>query len=171
LATIFERIRKITVAQLVNINEEEVTPSSNFTDDLGADSLDMVELMMALEEEFTTPGRKVGIPDEDAEKILTVQDAMDYIHDKGVTDNELSKAEAKAVSKPAPRPVVPVHPEANKAVQARQGQGVRPSPQARSSHNRQVSHHPGSQHAPQHHNQQQRHQPQQQKPPGKQQSS
>ncbi len=82
MATIFERIRKVTVEQL-GVNEEEVTPSSSFVDDLGADSLDLVELIMALEEEFTTPARKISIPDEDAEKIISVQDAMDYIRDLG----------------------------------------------------------------------------------------
>lgn len=95
MATVFDRIRKVTVEQL-GVSEEEVTPSSSFVDDLGADSLDLVELIMALEEEFTNPDRKISIPDEDAEKIITVQDAMDYIHDAGVPDNEPAKAEKPA---------------------------------------------------------------------------
>ena len=85
MATIFERIKKIVVDQL-GVEAEEVVPSANFVDDLGADSLDLVELIMALEEEFSNPANKVEIPDEDAEKIRTVQDAVDYIKDHGVED-------------------------------------------------------------------------------------
>ena len=62
-------------------------PAASFVEDLGADSLDLVELIMSLEEEFSTPSRKVEIPDEDAEKILTVQDAMDYLTDNGTKDS------------------------------------------------------------------------------------
>jgi len=90
LATVFERIRKVTVEQL-GVKEEEVTPSSNFVEELGADSLDLVELIMALEEAFSTPERKITIPDEEAEKILTVQDAMDYLRRLGVNDQEVPK--------------------------------------------------------------------------------
>lgn len=68
-----EEVRKIIVNQL-DINEEEVTPDASFTDDLGADSLDLVELVMAMEEQFD-----IDIPDEDAENITTVQKALDYI--------------------------------------------------------------------------------------------
>ncbi|MGD9115686.1 MAG: acyl carrier protein [Dehalococcoidia bacterium] len=85
MATVFERVKKIVVEQL-GVDEEEVVPSANFVDDLGADSLDLVELVMSLEEEFSQEGAKVEIPDEDAEKIATVQDAVDYIHDRGVKD-------------------------------------------------------------------------------------
>ncbi len=85
MATVFERVKKIVVEQL-GVDEEEVVPSANFVDDLGADSLDLVELVMSLEEEFSEEGSKVEIPDEDAEKIATVQDAVDYIHDRGVKD-------------------------------------------------------------------------------------
>ena len=73
MSTIEERVKKIVVEQL-GVKEDEVQPSSSFVDDLGADSLDTVELVMALEEEFETE-----IPDEDAEKITTVQQAVDYI--------------------------------------------------------------------------------------------
>ncbi len=86
MATIFERIRKVTVEQL-GVEEGEVVPSANFVDDLGADSLDLVELIMSLEEEFTSPSQKVEIPDEDAEKIVSVQDTIDYIKDLGVEDD------------------------------------------------------------------------------------
>ena len=73
MSTIEERVKKIVVEQL-GVKEDEVTANSSFVDDLGADSLDTVELVMALEEEFETE-----IPDEDAEKITTVQQAVDYI--------------------------------------------------------------------------------------------
>jgi acyl carrier protein len=69
-----ERVKKIVVEQL-GVNEEAVTDNASFVDDLGADSLDTVELVMALEEEF-----ECEIPDEEAEKITTVQQAIDYIN-------------------------------------------------------------------------------------------
>ena len=86
MATIFERIKKIVVEQL-GVTDEEVVPSAGFVDDLGADSLDLVELIMSLEEEFSNPSRKIEIPDEDAEKIVTIQDAIDYLIDLGVEDD------------------------------------------------------------------------------------
>ncbi len=70
---LFEDVRAIVVEQL-NVDEASVKEDSKFADDLGADSLDVVELVMALEEKFD-----IEIPDEDAEKISTVKDAMDYI--------------------------------------------------------------------------------------------
>lgn len=72
----FDRVKKVVVEQL-EVAEDEVTPQASFTDDLGADSLDVVELVMGLEEEFD-----VEIPDEDAEKITTVQEAVNYIEEK-----------------------------------------------------------------------------------------
>ena len=86
MATIFERIKRIAVEQL-GVEEQEVVPSASFVDDLGADSLDLVELIMSLEEEFSNPSQKVEIPDEDAEKIVTVQDTIDYIKDLGIEDD------------------------------------------------------------------------------------
>jgi acyl carrier protein len=74
MSNIEERVRKIVVEQL-GVKDDEVTTSASFVDDLGADSLDTVELVMALEEEF-----ECEIPDEDAEKITTVQQAIDYIN-------------------------------------------------------------------------------------------
>ena len=85
MATILERVKKIIVEQL-GVEEDEVVTSANFVDDLGADSLDLVELIMSLEEEFSDSSKKVEIPDEDAEKILSVQDAIDYIKDLGIQD-------------------------------------------------------------------------------------
>jgi len=72
---IFEKVKDIIVDQL-GVDESEVTPEASFLDDLGADSLDIVELIMALEEEFD-----LEIPDEDAEKITTVGDAVEYIRE------------------------------------------------------------------------------------------
>jgi len=86
MPTVFERIKKIVVEQL-GVEEEEVMPSASFVDDLGADSLDLVELIMSLEEEFSHASQKVEIPDEDAEKIVTVQDAIDYLRDLGIKDS------------------------------------------------------------------------------------
>jgi acyl carrier protein len=86
VATVFERIKRIAVEQL-GVDDKEVVPSANFVDDLGADSLDLVELMMSLEEEFSNPSRKVEIPDEDAQKIVTIQDVIDYLKDLGVKDD------------------------------------------------------------------------------------
>ena len=83
MATIFERLKKVVVEQL-GVEAEEVVPIASLVDDLGADSLDLVELRMSLEEEFSTPSRKIEIPDEDAEKVVTVQDAVDYIRDLGI---------------------------------------------------------------------------------------
>jgi len=85
VATIFERVKKI-IAEQLGVEEEEVVPEASFVDDLGADSLDLVELIMSLEEEFSNPSRKIEIPDEDAEKIVTVQNAVDYIRDLGIKE-------------------------------------------------------------------------------------
>jgi len=85
VVAIFERVRKVVVEQL-GVDEEEVVPSASFVDDLGADSLDLVELIMSLEEEFSGSSQKIEIPDEDAERIITVQDAVDYIKDLGIQD-------------------------------------------------------------------------------------
>jgi acyl carrier protein len=85
VATVFDRVKKIIVDQL-GVEEKEVVPSAKFADDLGADSLDLVELIMAMEEHFSTPGQKVEIPDSEAEKIITVADAVNYIKGLGVQD-------------------------------------------------------------------------------------
>jgi len=74
-ADVYPRLKKIIVDQL-GVDESEVVPSASFVEDLNADSLDLVELIMSLEEEF-----KIQISDEDAEKITTVQEAQDYIEE------------------------------------------------------------------------------------------
>jgi len=74
MSSVADRVKQIVVEQL-GVKEDEVSPDASFVDDLGADSLDTVELVMALEEEFNCE-----IPDEEAEKITTVQQAMDYVN-------------------------------------------------------------------------------------------
>jgi len=85
VATVFERLKTIIVDQL-GVEEKDVVSTAKFADDLGADSLDLVELIMAIEENFSTPEKKVEIPDADAEKIVCVQDAIDYINKLGIVD-------------------------------------------------------------------------------------
>ena len=83
MASILEKIQEIT-AEKLSIDIGDVKPESSFTEDLEADSLDVVELIMALEEEFSTDDNAIEISDEDAENIRTVQNAVDYISSKGV---------------------------------------------------------------------------------------
>ena len=83
MPTIFERVRRIVSDQL-GVEERKIVPSAFFVDDLQANSLDLVELIMALEEEFSDDDTKFEIPDEDVEMIATVQDAVDYLMDRGV---------------------------------------------------------------------------------------
>ncbi len=85
MATVFERVKKIAIEQL-SVEDKDVTPEASFADDLGADSLDLVELIMALEEEFSAPDNKLEIPDEEAEKLLKVKDVVDYVKAKGIKD-------------------------------------------------------------------------------------
>ena len=86
MASIFERVRAIVVEQL-GVDEADVVPTASFVDDLEADSLDLVELIMSLEEEFSGDVQ-LEISDEDAEKIVTVQDAVDYVQDHGIEDSD-----------------------------------------------------------------------------------
>ncbi|MFA5375207.1 MAG: acyl carrier protein [Dehalococcoidia bacterium] len=85
MATVLERLKKIVVEQL-GVEEEQVVPKASFVDDLNADSLDLVELIMAMEEEFSDGNKQIRIPDKDAENIKTVQNAIDYIKDLGIED-------------------------------------------------------------------------------------
>jgi acyl carrier protein len=87
VATVFDRVRKIIVEQL-GVEEGDVAPQTSFVDDLNADSLDLVELIMAMEEEFSQGGKSMEISDEDAEKIATVQDAVNYIVEHGIAEDE-----------------------------------------------------------------------------------
>ena len=81
-AAVFDRVRKI-IAEQLGVDEGEIKPETSFVDDLNADSLDLVELIMSLEEEFSKEGKAIEISDEDAEKIATVQDAVNYIKELG----------------------------------------------------------------------------------------
>ena len=85
MATVFERLKKIVVDQL-GVEEQQVMPEVSFVDVLNADSLDLVELIMAIEEEFSDVNRQIRIPDKDAEGIKTVQDTIDYIKELGIED-------------------------------------------------------------------------------------
>ena len=85
METVLERVQSIIVDKLA-VDESEVVPAASFADDLNADSLDLVELIMAFEEEFSSDESTLEISDEDAENILTVQQAVDYLEAKGVGD-------------------------------------------------------------------------------------
>ena len=86
MAAIFEKIKAIVVEQL-GVEESEVVPTASFVEDLGADSLDLVELILALEDAFSSGDKEVKIPDEVAEKIVTIQDAVNYIKEQGIKDD------------------------------------------------------------------------------------
>ena len=88
MASVFERIRKI-IAEQLGVEEDDVKLNTSFVEDLNADSLDLVELIMSLEEEFGQGGQGFEISDEDAEKIVTVQDAVTYITEH-IGDDETS---------------------------------------------------------------------------------
>ncbi|HAT22096.1 MAG: acyl carrier protein [Dehalococcoidia bacterium] len=83
--SLLEKVQAV-VAEKLSVDEAEVLPEASFTDDLNADSLDLVELIMAFEEEFSSDDVEIEISDEDAESITTVQAAIDYLRDKGVED-------------------------------------------------------------------------------------
>ena len=85
MATVLERVRKVVIDRL-GADEGAVVPGAAFTDDLNADSLDLVELIMAFEEEFTEGGEPLKISDEDAETIRTIDDAVSFIKGKGYSD-------------------------------------------------------------------------------------
>jgi acyl carrier protein len=83
--TVFERLRKV-IAEQLGVEESEVTPGASFAEDLNAEPLELVDLVIAMEEEFGTTGRKLEISDQDAERIATVQDAIDCLYDLGIED-------------------------------------------------------------------------------------
>ena len=86
MATVTERLKRVVVDRL-GVDENQVIPDASFTEDLNADSLDLVELIMAIEEECAVDGQPLEITDEDAEKIRTVQYAVDYITSRGIGDS------------------------------------------------------------------------------------
>ena len=85
MASVLDRVQAV-VADKLSVDQAEVTPEASFTDDLNADSLDLVELIMAFEEEFSTDDKALEISDEDAERITHVQLAIDYLKENGVED-------------------------------------------------------------------------------------
>jgi acyl carrier protein len=85
MATVVERVQS-TVADKLGVESVDVTPEKSFVDDLNADSLDLVELIMAFEEEFSSDSVTIEISDEDAESITTVQAAIDFLKEHGVKD-------------------------------------------------------------------------------------
>lgn len=85
MATVFERIRDITADKL-SIEMDEIKQESSFTDDLNADSLDVVELIMALEEEFGSEDEPLEISDEEAENLRTLNDVIGFLESKGIAD-------------------------------------------------------------------------------------
>ena len=85
MASLMERVQEV-VAEKLSVDESEVVPGASFTEDLNADSLDLVELIMAFEEEFSTDDVTLEISDEDAENIQTVQQAVDYLLANGIEE-------------------------------------------------------------------------------------
>ena len=85
LATVYERVKSIVVDKL-RVDEDKVNDESSFVDDLNADSLDLVELVMAFEEEFSTPDRPLEISDEEAGNIRTLGGAVTYLQEHGAED-------------------------------------------------------------------------------------
>tara|TARA_B000000460_G_C21222506_1_gene267103 strand:- start:99 stop:356 length:258 start_codon:yes stop_codon:yes gene_type:complete len=85
MATVMDRVKAVVVDKL-SVDENDVIPEASFVDDLNADSLDLVELIMAFEEEFSTDGNAIEISDEEAEGILSVQNAIDYLKEHDVED-------------------------------------------------------------------------------------
>ncbi len=83
---IFERLKRVVVEQL-GVEADQVVPTASFTQDLGADSIELVELTMSMEEEFSSSVHKIEIPDGDMERIVTLKDAVDYLRDLGVEDD------------------------------------------------------------------------------------
>lgn len=86
MATVLERVRTI-VAERLGVEESAVVPSASFTEDLQADSLDLVDLILALQDEFSTDDNPIEISDEDAEGLVKVEDALEYLKEHGVTDS------------------------------------------------------------------------------------
>jgi acyl carrier protein len=86
MATVMERVKDV-VSDKLGVDKSEVVAGASFTEDLNADSLDLVELIMAFEEEFSTNDSTLEISDEDAEKITTVQQAIDYLMENGAADD------------------------------------------------------------------------------------
>jgi acyl carrier protein len=86
LATIFERLKGVIMERL-GVDEDQIVPAASFIRDLNADSIELVELVMSIEDEFSNSSRKIEIPDEELEKLATIQDVVDYLRGLGVSDD------------------------------------------------------------------------------------
>lgn len=86
MATIFERLKRVVMERL-GVDEDQVAPTVSFIQDLNADSIELVELVMAIEDEFSNSSRKIEIPDEALEKLATIQDVVSYLRGLGVSDD------------------------------------------------------------------------------------
>ena len=85
MSRILEKLKKM-IAEQLGVDEDSIMPSSSFVDDLNIDPPDLAELITAIEQGFSRPGHKLEISDEDTEKIVTVQDLVDCLHDYGIED-------------------------------------------------------------------------------------
>jgi acyl carrier protein len=85
MASVWEKLKKV-IAEQLGVDEESIVPSASFVDDLNIAHSDLAELITAIEQEFSRPGRKLEIPDEDTEKIVTVQDLVDCLGDYDIED-------------------------------------------------------------------------------------
>jgi acyl carrier protein len=85
MSSVYDRVKALAAVSF-SVDESKITPESKFKEDLGADSLDLVEFVIELEDEFSKPAKKLEISDDDQAKILTVQDAVNYLESRGITD-------------------------------------------------------------------------------------
>ncbi len=85
MATVYDRVKRVVVDKL-SVDEDAVLPEASFVEDLNADSLDLVELIMALEEEFSSSSTKIEISDSEAENIQTIQGAVNFLKERGIED-------------------------------------------------------------------------------------
>jgi len=122
----------------MGIAETEINTNTNFIADLEADSLDMVEMMMSLEDEFSINGKKIAIPDEESEKLLSVKDIVDYVHSIGILDIEAAKPSDKG-TQPQTTARKPLSRHAfRRPWQQRQDKGNAPQNQQQQNHNNSV---------------------------------
>jgi len=86
VATIFERLKRVVMERL-GVDEDQVVPTAGFIRDLNADSIELVELVMSVEDEFSNSSRKVEIPDQELEELATVRDVVNYLRGLGISDD------------------------------------------------------------------------------------
>ena len=86
MATIFERLKRVVMERL-GVDEDQVVPTASFVQDLNADSIELIELVMSVEDEFSNSSHKIEIPDEELERLATVQDVVNYLRGLGISDD------------------------------------------------------------------------------------